>query len=221
MKSFTPEAQRALDEYLQRLEETLKRLHGPQHQEILQEIQSHIYERLEQIPSPLIAAPHVLNVLYRLGEPESYVPLYLTDAYLQRGLAHGSPRFLAKGIWQWMRMNALSYLYSFPFFLLYALSFALLALGIAKALFPHHVAVIYEPLQAGSMLDDTVEKGDTKGVRFAIGFKIGSPLEGAERDLLGYWLIPCGIGGGLILGLGATLLLQWVTCKLLEKQYSP
>ncbi|MDW8030687.1 MAG: hypothetical protein RMJ96_01470 [Candidatus Bipolaricaulota bacterium] len=219
MKSFTPEAQKALDGYLQRLEETLTRLHGPHHHEIFQEIQSHIYERLEQFPSPLITASEVLAVLYKLGEPESYVPLYLTEAYLERGFSQRSPRFLARGIWHWMKMNALSYLYSFPFFLLYALSFALLSFGTAKVLFPHHVAIFYEPIQESSLSDIVGDNNkEMKKFHFAIGFKIGGPLEGAERDLLGYWLVPLGIGGGLILGLGATVLLRWVTRKLLEKQ---
>jgi len=221
MKAFTPHAQKILDDYLQRLTQALQPLPEPDRQEIFREIQSHIYERLEQNEKILLESEDVLEVLYRLGEPSSYISLYLTDAYLQKGFERRSPGLLLKGILRWMGSSALSYLYSFPFFVLYFVSLLLFTFGTAKALFPNNFGIY------AHQLTEEGEARPTKPghVRFALSFGFKFSTEESEvseelkHEILGYWLAPIGIIGGMMLGIGATALLRWMTRRLLAKRY--
>lgn len=218
MKAFTPHAQKILDDYLQRLTQALQPLPEPDRQEIFREIQSHIYERLEQNEKILLESEDVLEVLYRLGEPSSYISLYLTDAYLQKGFERRSPGLLLKGILRWMGSSALSYLYSFPFFVLYFVSLLLFTFGTAKALFPNNFGIYAH--QPEEILKETGGAGRS-GFAFGFSFSTGKPLDADElkHEILGYWLAPIGIIGGMVLGLGATALLRWMTRRLLAKRY--
>jgi uncharacterized membrane protein len=218
MKAFTPQAQKILDDYLQRLAQALQSLREPDCQEIFREIQSHIYERLEQNEEILLEPEDVLEVLYKLGEPSSYISLYLTDAYLQKGFEQRSPGLLLRGILRWMGSSALSYLYSFPFFVLYFVSLLLFTVGVAKALFPNHIVLYaYQPEE---ILKEIGEAGSSH-FAFGFSFSTGKPLNADDmrHEIFGHWLVPIGIIGGILLGIGATALLRWMTRWLLAKQY--
>jgi uncharacterized membrane protein len=215
--TLSPEAKRLVEDYLKRLDRALEKIPQPERGEIRVEIQSHIRGRLERLPQP-IDPEAVLDVLYQLGEPKSYIPLYLTESYLRKGFQQPSPQMLMKGVLRWMASSAVGYLYSFPFFLLYFLSFLFLSLGILKLLFPENVAILY--------VDKPMSGETSTPVSFRIGF-MANPLRAtAEADahpeggeFMGIWAVPFALGIGVITALGATVLLRWLTGRVLKRHF--
>lgn len=141
-KRLDPEAERLLRDYRNRLERALERhrLREPERREIQREIESHLCERLRRVAADPVEPSQVLDILYKLGEPESYVPLYLTQSDLARGL-RGSPRHLLRGYGRWLRATATQYVLSLPFVLCYLLSLLLILVGLAKLIFPENFHV--------------------------------------------------------------------------------
>ena len=218
--ALATEAQRLLDDYLARLDRALCRVPQLQRDEIRVEIESHLRGRLAELPEP-VAVSDVLNVLYKLGEPESYVLLYLTESYLSQGFEKASPSLLAKGVGRWLASAALSYLYSFPFFLLYLISFILLALGIGKLLAPTDVHIAYISKKGRNIsvsFNYPAESQDlhTSSTNSANGDP-STDIQGHE--LLGSWAVPTTLGLGFLMALGATALLRRMTRRALRKRF--
>ena len=136
------------------------------------------------------------------------MPLYLTESYLSQGFQKASPPLLAKGVGRWLSSAALSYLYSFPFFLIYLISFLLLIFGTLKLFLPNHVQVAYINDSGQSsqrwlgIIGYTSNANDPKG-----------------HELLGPWTVPATWVLGLLTGMGATILLRWMTKRALRRRF--
>jgi uncharacterized membrane protein len=203
--TLASEAQRLLDDYLRRLDRALRSVPEPERDEIRVEIESHLRGMAAALPQP-VEVDDVLDMLYKLGEPESYVPLYLTESYLSKGFRRASPLMLARGVARWLASTALGYLYSFPFFLLYLISFFSLAMGMLKLIFPQHVGIAY--------LSD-----EGPQTEFWFGFTSYTHDPSKGHELLGFWTVPFVWGLGLLTALGATSLLRWMTRQALRKRF--
>lgn len=205
--ALVSEAQKLLEDYLRRLDHALRSVPQPERQEIYAEIESHLHGRLAELPQP-VEIDDVLDMLYKLGEPQSYVPLYLTESYLRKGFQQASLRMLVRGTARWMASMALSYLYSFPFFLLYLISFLLLFLGTMKLILPQHVQIAY-----------ISDEGQSTQSWIGIGFSSYTNNSSHGHELLGPWTVPFAWGLGLLTGLGATGLLRWMMHRALSKRF--
>ncbi|HED04515.1 MAG TPA: hypothetical protein ENI60_07095 [Candidatus Fraserbacteria bacterium] len=218
--ALAAEAQRLLDDYLARLDRALRRVPQSQRDEIRVEIESHLRGRLAELPEPVTAAD-TLDVLYKLGEPESYVPLYLTESYLSQGFQKASPPLLAKGVGRWLGSAALSYLYSFPFFLLYLVSFLLLALGIGKLIAPDDVRVAYTSNKGRNISVAFNYPAESQGLHpSSANSADGDPSTDIQgHELLGSWAVPATLGLGFLMALGATVLLRRMTRRALRRRF--
>ena len=220
--ALATEAQRLLDDYLARLDRALRRVPQPERGEIRVEIESHLRGRLAELPEPVTVAD-TLDVLYKLGEPESYVPLYLTESYLSQGFQKASPPLLAKGVGRWLGSAALSYLYSFPFFLLYLISFILLALGVGKLIAPEDVRIAYISDKGRNIsvaFNYPAESQDLHTSSTSTNSADGDPSTDIQgHELLGPWAVPTALGLGFLIALGATALLRRMTRRALRKRF--
>lgn len=217
-----PEAAELLRDYRNRLERALQRHRLPEEErhEILREIESHLYERLSRLAAAPIEPQHVLDVLYKLGEPESYVPLYLTHSDLGRGL-RGSPRHLLRGWGRWARATAAQYLLSFPFVLCYLLSLVLMGVGFFRLALPENFHV-YATLPRQLL--------DGERALLSFGFSFSAPTSASDRtvdaeadvqrvELLSPWGAAAVFGAGFGIALLATWLLRRLLRRLLLHQY--
>ena len=235
-----PEAAELLRDYRSRLEQALQgcRLPEAERREIRREIESHLWERLRRLAISPIERQHVLDVLYKLGEPESYVPLYLTHSDLARGL-RGSPRHLLRGWGRWLRATAAQYVFSLPFVFCYLLSLLLMVTGLLKLAFPESFRV-YATLPAAE-----AEAQDKERVYLSFAFSFDVPpssptpsAEGLSRfeagkeagkgkvggtsgrvELHSPWGAAALLGAGLGIALLATGLLRRLLRRMLLRQY--
>jgi hypothetical protein len=231
-KPLHPEAERLLRDYRNRLERALERcrLRDSERLEIRREIESHLYERLRRVDRDRVEPSHVLDILYKLGDPEGYVPLYLTQSDLSRGL-HGSLRHLLRGYGRWLRATVVQHLLSLPFVLCYLLSLLLILGGLLKLLFPEdfRVYAIAPASAAAAQAEIGKETERERGrpyLSFGFSFSVpglSSPSSAASsrpslldterrRELLS----PLGAIGLLTLGLGIALLATWLLRRLLR-----
>ncbi len=234
------EAQRLLDDYRRRLERALEhcRLRADEREDIRREIESHLHERLlrlAQRSSPqALSANEVFDVLVKLGDPDEYVPLYVMQSDLERGL-RGSPGRLLRGLGRWLKGTLAQYLRSLPFVLCYLVSLVLLGLGGTKLLFPESVYVYYttrqDPLATAVLDGKPPPDGDRGAPRgyFSIAVSFGIPRAESPRsddeaalqrvDVLTRPRAAGLVGLGVLVGWGATWLLRRLTRWMLLKQH--
>ena len=178
--------QQKIDAYLAQLRRSLGELPPDEVNEILQEIRGHILERTEA--SGELTDERLVAILKALGSPDQIAPLYQADSVVARARGSLSPRVVMRGIHRWSTISA----WGFALFVLgvvgYATGAALALAGLLK---------IFEPSQIGAW----VGPHDL--------FNIGVNNDPAARDVLGWWLVPIGLVGGVALFLATTRVLRW------------
>jgi hypothetical protein len=158
-----------LDRYLARLDSELARLPALERQEILRETRSHTLERTRRAPFPAID-----DVLAELGPPPDYARRFLPDAEASRSGQQGVIHRLASvATGRLVRLPLL-------FVVLGGYSIAFIAFAIA-------VWKIVEPDGTGLWVSDLADE------RRSIQFVVSDPRH-TGREVLGYWLVPIGIG---------------------------
>ena len=178
--------QQRIDAYLAQLRRSLGELPPDEVAEILREIRGHILERAEA--SGELTEERLVAILKALGTPEEIAPLYHADALVARARSSLSPRVVMRGIHRWSTVSA----WGFVLFVLgvvgYATGAALALAGLLK---------IFEPSQIGAWVGPQAV------------FNIGVNNDPAARDVLGWWLVPFGLVGGVALLFATTRVLRW------------
>jgi hypothetical protein len=189
------EAKKMIEAYLGRLRRLLSGVNQQGAAEIIEELHSHILERVEASGDGTSSS--VATILAALGSPDELANEYLTDNLLARAEASRSPLQILKSLFRWASLSVAG------FFVL-AISVLGYFLGavfiMVAALKPFH------PQAAGLWLLGN-GAGDAE-ISLRLGFG-GVPPEG--RDLLGWWVVPVGLLAGCAVVVLTTRLALWCT----------
>ena len=152
-------------DYLQRLRTSLRSITLAEREDIVQEIEMHIRERMAE------GSQTSAQVLKQLGPADELALQYSTGTLLKRASASFSPLLLLRATFRW----AMTGLQGFAVFMIallgYCLGLGFLAVGILKPIDPAHVG-----LWVGPDL-------------FDFGARYPAP-SGAIHEVLGWWMIP-------------------------------
>ena len=165
-----------VENYIKRLRWSLSKLPAADRDEIIQEIHSHLLDRVEEAEDE--AAIH--QTLDEFGPPEEYARNFLENYEISVALASGSPwqifiqnlRMLGPGIG--------SALTSMMIFILYLVSIGFLLAGSLKVFLPNNIGMWIT----------------TKPFDFLCCFSFN---QDPTKEVLGYWIIPLALFAGLML----------------------
>ncbi|MEH3114123.1 HAAS signaling domain-containing protein [Pedobacter terrae] len=177
-------AERIYKDYLYRIRKEVKGLNQPNQDEILMELNSHIYENLQENQTGN-EVEKLLNILEKLGRPEEILKPLVADKKLAEATRTFNPIHVLKALLLNLT-NGVSYII---FFILYLFLFGFVFLIGAKIWNPSQVGFFYKP--------DEV---------FIIGLSKG--LVNPADELLGNWFIPAMAISAITLYLIITLLLK-------------
>jgi hypothetical protein len=171
-----------LDRYLARLEAELRNVPLADREEILLETRSHVLERTSRSPSRSVE-----DVLSELGPPDAYARRFFPEADPEpvgRPVVLGGIARLATGPWM-----------TIPLFVVVIGAYA-----VATAAFLIAVWKLVEPNATGLWITEL------EGGRRSAQLIVSDPHQ-KGREILGYWLVPLGLGvaGAIHLAMSALL----------------
>jgi hypothetical protein len=169
-----------LETYLIQVQRYLNGLPDAEAREVIAELRSHVLDKVDGAPTP----QRVEAAIAELGSPKEVARLNVTERVVAHIEIHRSPLSVFWGV---MRLARLS-LYGFFAFMVslicYSVSFALVVTGAMKPFLWNHAGLWWTP--------------DPKhGHALSLGVEYPSP---GGQELLGWWIMPIGILGGLVLG---------------------
>lgn len=174
--AMASDAQQKIEAYLTRLRARLRGLNRDDVREIVEELHSHILDKAaaggEVTPAGVDAA------LAALGSPEELASQYATDALLARAEVSRSPLRVLDSLFRWASLSVAGFFVLLSSIVGYFLGVVFMLCAVLK---PFH------PRTAGLW----VFPDGTTSLRMGFG---GAPLVG--RDVLGWWIVPVGLGVG-------------------------
>ncbi len=171
-------------DYIRRAERMTKTLSENDRQDILMELNSHIYEYMQKnIDTDEVEK--MLAILKRLGAPEETLPPLIADLKLSRATKTFNPFHVINAL----TLNISNGFVYVLFSLSYLLLFCFILLVFAKLIYPHNTGLFIE------------ENG------FHFGF-ISNITDSSWTEVLGNWFIPVILLVGTIIYLFITLLLK-------------
>jgi uncharacterized membrane protein len=156
----------AYQAYMKEVLAQLKSLPPPLQQEIIRELNSHIYESLEHGQDQ--EAPAM--VLQRLGNPADYLPEWVAQKKLEKATQSYHPLRIMGALVRAMRQGVNLIQYAL-FGLLYLFSFAFAFLFLAKLIAPRHTGLFHYP--NGSLT-----------------FGFSSAAAAGVQEMAGWWFLP-------------------------------
>ena len=183
--------QRQIEAYLNRLRRYLHTVTDQDAREIIEELRSHILERVATTSTGVEA------VLAALGSPEELARDYVTDALLARAEISRSPVGTLSSLFHWASLSITGLSVLLASIMGYLLGALLILPAVLK---PFH------PQNAGlwAFRDST---GDlTLSLRLGLGTGGGTPR---ARDVLGWWFVPLGLAMGCCLVMLTTRAALW------------
>jgi HAAS domain-containing protein len=179
------DAQQTIETYLGRLRQRLRGVKDEEVREIVEELRSHIMDKLAA--GGEVTAAAVDAALAALGSPEELASQYITDNLLARAEVSRSPLQILKSLFRWASLSIAGFFVLLGSIVGYFFGVVLMLVAVAK---------LFHPRTAGlwTYRDST---GDL-GISFRLGF--GS-VPGTGNDLLGWWIVPIGwlLGCGLVM----------------------
>jgi hypothetical protein len=203
----------AVDHYLARLETAFDHMPSVERDEMIQEVRSHLLERIEA--EPHVTERGVKEILRAFGDPAELASQHKTGTMLRRAVASRSPWVLLRSTLRWATTSTIG-LIAFLVMVTGYGSAAVCYLSVfLKPLFPTRIGLWLRP-------ENTVTLGYWDGrfsgteaygisVRPPVSFVLGTlgPTDGPVRELLGPWLLPLGLLCGGLLVIATTLLTRW------------
>ena len=177
-----------VDEYLTALRKQLAGLPAEEVEEILRELRGHIAERAAESDSEQNGRS-VVEILRQLGTPEEIGSLYRAEALVAHARAGFSPALIIRATIRWATRTVVGFLTFLAGLVGYALGVSFIACAILKPFFPAYIGLW---INSHNVL---------------LGAEVPRP-HGPE--LLGWWIIPYGLGLGVAFILGTTMLLRWM-----------
>jgi hypothetical protein len=179
----TDSARRIYENYIQRIQKQITILSSADKQELLLEINSHIYEGLQR-NSGKNEVENILDITEKLGDPEEFLKPLVASKKLNEAVH----TFRPAAVIQALAINLKSGIIFSVFALLYLLLGIFVLLIPGKIFFPTHTGLFFE---------------DNKFAGF--GFFLNTT---GNTEALGYWLIPILIASAILFYIIITLLLR-------------
>lgn len=184
----SPNSRRIYLDYITRIQQVVKTLNKENQQEVLLEINSHIYESLmSQSKTEQEEVTCLLDILEKLGQPEVFLKSLVAEKKLEEATRSFNPLQVIKALVLNIG-NGISYVI---FAVLYLLLFGFLFLIIAKLMNPENVGFFYRAPDI-----------------CILGYYRDSGVNYTEYEQLGYWFIPTMLVLTVIFYLLITLLLR-------------
>ena len=180
-----------IEVYLGRLRSNLRGLSDEEAMEIVEELRSHLTDRLSGADA---TNADVDTALAALGSPEELAREYLADRALARVELSRSPWSVLKSLFRWASLSVAGVFVFLGCFFGYALSAVLMWCAVLKPIFP---------TTDGLWVSNP---GNDVEISFHLG--LGTPSVGS-REVLGWWIVPIGLIGGYGLLMGTTRMALW------------
>lgn len=181
-------SKRIYQDYIARIQQAVKTLNKENQQEVLLEINSHIYESLiSDAETGQEEVTRLLDILEKLGQPEIFLKPLVAEKKLDEATRTFNPLQIVKALALNIG-NGISYVI---FAVLYLLLFGFLFLIVAKLVDPQNVGFFYQP--------NTI---------FILGYYRDKGITYAEYEQLGNWFIPMMLVLAFIFYMLITLLLR-------------
>ena len=184
MTTTADNSQQRIEAYLAKLRGRLRGFNDAEVREVVEELRSHITDKLALSGSMTAAA--IDSVLAALGTPEELASQYITDNLLARAEVSRSPVQILKSLFRWASLSLAGFLVLLGSLAGYFLGIVFVLCALLK---PFH------PRTAGLwVIPDGV--GD-----FTISVRLGFGNPPAGREVLGWWIVPLGLiaGCGLVM----------------------
>ncbi len=183
IKMKSDAAQKIYDNYAKRIKRISKVLSSEDQNDLLKEIESHVYEGMER-SNRGDEVSGLMDVLERLGEPEDFLKPLVAKKKMDQALTTFNP----KHVFQGLALNIGKGFKSILFSILYLFLFTFVGLIALKIAFPKKTGLFY--------LD---------GEFMGFGFIQDHALYG---EVMGWWFIPTCLLGAGIFYLVVTLLMK-------------
>lgn len=181
-------ATRIYKDFINRVKNCSKVLDRDNQQEILLEINSHIYESITDNSGNKGELEHLLDILEMLGSPEVFLKPLIAEKKLEEATRTFNPVKIARALLLNIG-NGFSYI---VFAFLYLFLFCFLFLVVAKLINPENVGFFYRP----SDIFILGHYSDSNGVSYS------------QYERLGNWFIPVMLLSSVVLYILLTLLLK-------------
>jgi len=205
-----------INQYLERMRKALNALPSADRDEIVEEIRSHILERMEA--EGHTSEQSIREILQAVGDPDELASEYKTEAMLRRAVTSISPWVLLRSMMRW----AMTGFAGFIAFVLTLTGYACAAVcylcGLLKPVFPTHIGLWLTPdhmITLGYRAGNLSPRMYGISVKPPISFVLGTlgPAEGPARELLGPWLFPFTLLCGVIFVFVTTRFARWLIKK--------
>ncbi|MGO1597898.1 MAG: hypothetical protein ACTHZ7_14180 [Sphingobacterium sp.] len=161
-------AQKVYENYLQQIESATKVLSQADRNDVLAEMNSHIYENLSASNQKNSEISNLVGTLERLGVPSEVLKPLIAEKKLKQATNSFNPVHVFKAL----VLNLSNGLIYLVFFFLYLFLFSFIALIFGKLLYPEYTGLFYK---------------DGKLINYGI---LENGPEMQQYEILGYWLIP-------------------------------
>jgi hypothetical protein len=172
-----------IDTYLRRVRTGLRGLPDPEVTDIVNELRTHIVERLESASGPRDVA--IESVLESFGRPEQIAALYVAESLASRAESSRTPWTILRSLFYWSTLSIIGFFVFMICVVGYSFGVCFFLAALMKPIHPNGVGLWY--------------RNDPANFSLHVGGFSGPA--GQERELLGWWLVPvgCSLGGGTIL----------------------
>jgi HAAS len=173
-----------IDRYLRRVRIGLRGLPDVDVTDILNELRAHIVERLQVAEGARDVA--IDSVLQSFGRPEEIAALYFSENLVSRAESSRTPWSILRSLFYWATLSVKGFIVFMVCVIGYTFGVCFFIAALMKPFHPQGVGLWYESPDTG---------------HFSLHIGGFAPHSGAERELLGWWLVPvgCSLGGGTIL----------------------
>lgn len=189
MSDRSRQAQDQVDIYLAALRKQLAALPAEDVEEILRELRGHIAERAAESERGRHTTS-VAEILRQLGTPEQIGSLYSADAIVAHARETFSPALIIRTTLRWASKTVAGCMASLVGLIGYSIGAGLILCAVLKPFLPNDIGLWLNSSDG-----------------FVLGVEVPRPH---GHELLGWWIIPYGLGVGVAFILGTTVFLRWM-----------
>ena len=187
------DAQQRIEAYLGTLRQRLRGMNDEDAREIVEELRSHIRDKAAA--SGQMTAAGVDAALAGLGSPEDLASQFMTDDLLARAEVSRSPVRILESLFRWASLSVAGFLVLLAAIMGYFFGVVFILVAALKPFHSQTAGLWVLPNGAG---DHEIS------VRLGFG---SAPVSG--RELLGWWIVPLGLGVGCALVMLTTRFAIW------------
>lgn len=218
----------SIEEYCKRLSEALHKLPTPEREELIREVRSHIFERVEAEPE--VTTEALTKILREVGEPKELAAEYRTQAALSEATRSEATSVLRP----WMLLRAtlswgLTSMTGLVAFLVtvagYGCALVFYLCALLKPFFPSRIGLWLAAQRTLSLgyWNGRLTGAEVYGMSvrppnsFVVLGTLG-PVDGPVRELLGHWLIPVSFLCGAVFCVATSIFTRWFITKFRSKK---